>query len=107
VRLNPDAISLKAVGGLPPAVDNMNPDNRFVRALSASAIASGVTVHAIVAVLGDGPVSGQTDGVVVYESAHLDGVASEKVVRSGHSAQANPETVLEVVRVLREHVESQ
>jgi pimeloyl-ACP methyl ester carboxylesterase len=106
-RLNPDAISLKAVGDLPNAVDSMSPDSRFIRALSASAIASGVTVHSIVAVLGDGPVSGQTDGVVAYESAHLDGVASEKVVRSGHSAQANPETVLEVVRILREHVERQ
>jgi hypothetical protein len=83
----------------------MSPDSPFVRALSASPIASGVTVHSIIAVLGGGPVSGKTDGVVAYESAHLDGVASEKVVRSGHSAQANPETVLEVVRILREHVE--
>jgi len=104
-QLNPDAFSMKAFGSLPTAVDNLSPDNRFIRTLSASPIASGVTVHSIIAVLGDGPVSGKTDGVVAYESAHLDGVASEKVVRSGHSAQANPETVLEVVRILREHVE--
>lgn len=104
-RLNPGAISMKAVRELPTAVDSMSPDSPFVRALSASPIASGVTVHSIIAVLGGGPVSGKTDGVVAYESAHLDGVASEKVVRSGHSAQANPETVLEVVRILREHVE--
>jgi hypothetical protein len=64
-----------------------------------------VTVHSIIAVLGEGPVSGKTDGVVAYESAHLDGVASEKVVRSGHSTQGDPETILEVRRILREHVD--
>jgi hypothetical protein len=39
--------------------------------------------------------------VVKYESAHLEGVASEKVVYSGHSAQDKPETIEEVRRILR------
>jgi hypothetical protein len=52
---NPDAVSLKAFGSLPTAVDNMSPDNRFIRTLSASPIASGVTVHSIIAVPGEGP----------------------------------------------------
>jgi hypothetical protein len=63
-----------------------------------------VTTHSIVAVLGSGPVSGKTDGVVAYESAHFDGAASEKIVRSGHSTQGDPETILEVRRILREEV---
>jgi hypothetical protein len=58
----------------------------------------------IIAVLGDGPITGKTDGVVAYESAHIDGVASELVVRSGHSTQGHPDTVEEVRRILREHV---
>lgn len=41
-------------------------------------------------------------GVVEYKSAHIDGVESELVVRSGHSTQA-PETIEEVRRVLYEH----
>ena len=48
--------------------------------------------------------SGKTDGVVAYESAHLDGVASEKIVRSSHSTQGEPDTIQEVRRILREHV---
>jgi hypothetical protein len=44
------------------------------------------------------------DGVVAYESAHLDGVASEKVVHSSHSTQSEPETIQEVRRILRAHV---
>ena len=47
---------------------------------------------------------GKTDGVVAYESAHIEGVESEKVVRSGHSTQGHPETIEEVRRILREHI---
>jgi hypothetical protein len=36
-------------------------------------------------------------------SAHIDGVESEKIVRSGHSVQGNPETIMEVKRILHEH----
>ena len=46
------------------------------------------------------------DGVVTYKSAHLEGVASEKIVRSGHSTQGHPDTILEVRRILLEHVEA-
>ena len=52
---------------------------------------------------GDGPPEEGADGVVKYESAHIEGVASELVVRSGHSAQAHPQTIEEVRRILLEH----
>src|SRR5919106_3172011 len=61
-------------------------------------VAPGIPAHSIVAVRGDGPVEDGSDGVVRYESAHIESVESELVVRSGHSAQANPQTVLEVRR---------
>jgi hypothetical protein len=101
---NPDAVSLNALGGIPTAVDNMLPNSRFIKTLAARPIAPGVTTHSIIAVLGSGPVTGKTDGIVAYESAHLEGVASEKIVRSDHSTQGHPETILEVRRILREHV---
>jgi hypothetical protein len=63
-----------------------------------------VTVHSIIAVEGIGDLRGLSDGVVRYESAHLEGVGSEKVVQSSHSMQAQPETILEIRRILREHV---
>ena len=52
----------------------------------------------------EGPPEGQDDGVVKYESAHLEGVASEKIVRSSHSTQSTPATILEVRRILYEHL---
>ena len=102
---NPElAAARDAVKDMPTAVENMRPGNRFVRTYSASPIAPGVTANSIIAVLGEGPVTGKTDGVVAYESAHLEGVESEKIVRSSHSCQAEPDTILEVRRILREHV---
>jgi hypothetical protein len=88
----------------PTAVDNMLPGNRFVRTLSASPIAPGVTVHSIIPEKNEGPPEGQDDGVVKYESAHLEGVASEKIVHSTHSTQSIPATILEVRRILYEHL---
>ena len=46
---------------IPTAVDNMSPGHPFVKALSSSPIADGVTVNSIVAVQGEGPLHhGQT-----------------------------------------------
>jgi hypothetical protein len=97
-------ISREALAVIPTAVDNMRPGHQFIRVLSASPIAEGVTAHSIVAVDGIGGPQGLNDGVVTYESAHIDGVVSEKVVRSTHSTQSHPETILEIERILREHV---
>ena len=90
--------------GIPTAVDNMLPGHRFVRTLSASPIAPGVKAHSIIPVKHAGPPKGQDDGVVKYESAAIEGVVSEKIVRSAHSTQSIPETILEVRRILYEHL---
>ncbi|MEX5426231.1 alpha/beta hydrolase [Acinetobacter radioresistens] len=45
-----------------------------------------------------------TDGVVTYQSAHLEGAASEKIFKGGHSIQITPETILELRRILRQHL---
>jgi len=52
----------------------------------------------------EGPPRGQNDGVVKYESEYLDEAASEKLVRSYHSTQSTPTTILEVRRILSEHL---
>ena len=101
---NPELARHLAGRGLPTAVDNMLPGSPFVRTLSASPLAPGVPAHSIIAVQGDGHPIALNDGVVAYRSAHLEGVESEKIVRSSHSLQSNPATILEVRRILREHV---
>ncbi|MFN7956531.1 MAG: alpha/beta hydrolase, partial [bacterium] len=93
---------LRFAGGT--AVDQMDPDNAFLRALASMPIERPIVAHSIIAVAGDGRVHDGDDGVVAYRSAHLDGVASELVVRSGHSTQAEPATIEEVRRILHEHL---
>jgi pimeloyl-ACP methyl ester carboxylesterase len=89
---------------IPTSVDNMSPGHPFLQALNSLPIDPHISAHSIIAVLGEGPITGKTDGVVAYESAHIEGVTSEKVVRSGHSTQGHPETIEEVRRILREHL---
>ena len=91
---------------LPTSIDNMNPNNRFIVALSAIPIADGVVANSIVGVDGGGPPAKGGDGVVKYSSAHIEGVESEKIVNSPHSMQGNPETIQEVKRILLKHANS-
>ena len=112
-KLSVDMLTLQSKGlyvgpmtGIPTSIDNMNPTNRFILGLSAIPIADGVIAHSIVGVEGGGPPALGGDGVVKYSSAHIDGVASEKIVNSAHSMQGNPETIQEVKRILIEHANS-
>jgi pimeloyl-ACP methyl ester carboxylesterase len=88
---------------IPTALDNMDSSNPFVQTLSGLPIANGVHAHSIIPVKADGPPEEGNDGLVKYKSAHIEGVESELVVRSGHSTQSNPETIEEVRRILYEH----
>jgi hypothetical protein len=81
----------------------MSPSHPFIKTLSSLPIADGVTAHSIIAVKGDGPPKEGSDGVVPYWSAHIEPVASEKVVKSPHSVQSNPHAIEEIRRILLEH----
>ena len=48
--------------------------------------------------------SEMSDGIVPYASSHLDQAQSEKVFKGGHSIHAKPETILELRRILHEHL---
>jgi pimeloyl-ACP methyl ester carboxylesterase len=85
------------------SIYGMTPGSLLVQMLARTPIAEGIKAHSIIAVRGDGPVETGDDGVVEYRSAHIEGVESEYVVRSGHSTQANPYTIEEVRRILLLH----
>lgn len=46
-----------------------------------------------------------SDGIVPYNSAHLDGAASETVINGGHSIQTNPQTILTLRRILHKQLQ--
>lgn len=86
------------------SVDSMSPDNPLLKALADIPLAPGVRGHSIIAVNTDGDPKLGNDGVVEYSSAHLDGMASEFIVKSDHSSQLNPLAIDEVRRILVENL---
>lgn len=103
---NPDALRFDPRRPVFGSVYGMRPGSVLLEELVNTLPPSGVKAHSIIPVRGDLPPYGQTDGVVRYDSAHLDWVASELVVpRSGHSVQRNPIAIEEVRRILVEHAD--
>ncbi|MBV8130733.1 MAG: alpha/beta fold hydrolase [Planctomycetaceae bacterium] len=89
----------------PSSIDNLAWESPILKILSELPIALGVPYHSIVANLfPEGPPGLWTDGVVSYESAHLDGAESEVMIRHNHFANDTPEATAEVRRVLRLHL---
>jgi hypothetical protein len=85
VKLNHELLTLPTKGvvlgtfcGVPTSIDNMNPNNVFIRNLAGIPIAPGVAAHSIIAVDDDEPLDEAGDGVVKYTSAQIEGVESEK-----------------------------
>lgn len=85
----------------------MRPGSNLLTALDEAPVAERVSAHSIVAVRGDLPAEGQSDGVVNFASASLDWAESEVVIpRAGHSIQQHPLAIEEVRRILLEHADS-
>ncbi len=91
---------------VPTSLDNMNPGNPVLLVLAETPIDPRVEVHSIIPIGDASEPAGASDGVVKYESAHLEGVNSELLVPSKHSCQSHPRTILEIRRILYEHIQS-
>ena len=93
---------------IPTSLDNMKESNKFLQVLQRAPLAPWITAHSIIAIKDADPAhpQGADDGVVEYESAHIEGVESEFLVGCGHSCQSNPRAIREVRRILLEHLAS-
>ena len=85
-------------------IDNLDPDNRMLNLRRELPFAPGVVYHSVIGNREEDGVPGGSDGVVPYLSSHLDGAASELVVKSDHSVQVNPLAIQELRRILIEHL---
>lgn len=98
-----DALLLRSLDRMPTSLDNMASNNPFLRTLAELPIAPGVVANSIIAVRGGPPPEGRGDGVVRFESAHVGGVESERIVDSGHSVQMSAPGIQELRRILLVH----
>jgi hypothetical protein len=94
--------------GLPTSAQNLSPDSPYVKWANELPWKKGVHLHSIIGNKDGLPLTDPncTDGFVPYTSAHLDGVESEFIIRSNHSAQGKPEAVAEIRRILLLHLKS-
>jgi hypothetical protein len=104
VKQNPGAFDRRHFRRLPTSVETLETNGEMLLALLAMKPGAGVSFHSIIGSLRPVPLKSTSDGVVLYSSSHFEGAASEVVVRSDHGVQANPLAILEVRRILLEHV---
>ena len=103
VRDNPESFP-RRFRRLPTSIDTLDTDSPYLKALLTMTPGPGVEYHSIIGRVRPEGAENTTDGVVAYRSSHLDGVKSEKVVQSDHSVQNSPYAIMEVHRILLEHV---
>lgn len=92
------------------SIEALSPDSPFLEVMRQATVAPWVRCDNVV---GRIPAEGvwtrvakESDGVVPMTSAHLEGADSELVVEADHvNIHRNPRTILEVQRILLEHLE--
>jgi pimeloyl-ACP methyl ester carboxylesterase len=106
LTLNPDVFRPDwAPVGL-TSLDGLSPDNPILQTMLATPRPPWVRYHNIVGAIKDLPIEQNTDGVVAFASAHREDVESEIVVAAEHSQlHRHPRTILEIRRILLEHLE--
>lgn len=89
---------------VPTALTLLSPTSPFMKIAPTVPFVPGIPYHSIIGIQKGSPGPGSSDGIVPYESSHLEGVESETFVPSGHSAQEHPLAIAELKRILHEHL---
>ncbi len=104
VQKNPDAFNSRKFKRFPTSIENLEPDSPVLLALLQMKPRQGIVFHSIIGAKYPDARSKTTDGVVSYTSSHFPLAVSEKVVNSDHGVQKAPLAILEVKRILLEHL---
>jgi pimeloyl-ACP methyl ester carboxylesterase len=84
------------------SVSSLSPRQPTLRILAELPYAQPVQIHSIIGDRGKpGPLQTSSDGIVPYQSSHLEGAQSEVIVPAGHSAFRHPAAQEEIKRVLK------
>jgi len=89
---------------MPTGLDSLLPDSPVLRTMNSISISSNVTYHSIIGNNKKADTPGGTDGIVTYESSHIDGAESEKIIFSDHGVHTKSPGIIEVRRILLEHI---
>ncbi|MHC4834349.1 MAG: hypothetical protein ACYTCN_00095 [Planctomycetota bacterium] len=87
------------------SIDNLSATSPFTIVYNQVPVRDDVTYHSIIGTRKDDTGPGSSDGIVPYESSHIDFAVSERLVHSGHPAQQHPDAIDELKRILLLHLE--
>ena len=101
--------SLAVIGGkkgfvFPPSVHGLSPKSTLLHALDRRPIQA--PHHTIAGDRGKGDTPNSSDGVVLYQSSHLNSAQSELIVPGPHGSFDLPQTVAEIQRILHLHLQA-
>ena len=82
----------------------LSPKSTLLHALDTRPIQA--SHHTIVGDRGKGDTPNSSDGVVLYQSSHLDSAQSELIVPGPHGSFDLPQTVAEIQRILHLHLQA-
>lgn len=89
----------------PNSLTLLSPSSIFIQATNTVPLRPDIPYHSIIGTRKSVTIGiGTSDGIVPYESSHLDFAESEKRVPSGHGAHEHPLAIAEVKRILYEHM---
>lgn len=107
MRKNKDAIrerGYRFLEGSKTSVHQLSPRSAVLQTQMKLPLASGVPYHSIIGVRRATSGPGSSDGIVPYESSHLDGATSEMLIPYKHECLQHPLTIAEIKRILRLHL---
>lgn len=105
-ELRPEDVTEEAMDILdkvPNGIMQLSPTSPDIEAIASTPLYPGIKYHSIIGIGNSEKGPGSTDGLVVYESSHLDIVESEKLIQSNHDVHKHPLGISEVKRILRLH----
>lgn len=91
--------------GQATSISGLSEKSPALQGLSKTTIDPGIPFHSIIGDQGLGNTPDSSDGVVAYHSSHVDGAQSELIVPADHTAHAHPQALLEIRRILRQHLD--
>ncbi len=89
---------------LPAGVMQLSASSPVLEMMADIELDKSVAYHSVIAIDKYKYPFGTTDGLVTYESAHLNITDSEKLVPGGHGLHRHPLTIAEVKRILLLHL---
>lgn len=85
---------------------DLSPGSHFMQVTQKIMPRADIPYHSILGNQSNTPEYEKTsDGIVPYWSSHLEGAVSETIIHGGHSIHEKPETILQLRRILREHLD--